>query len=62
MSLLTRTHRTLISIPIGSSLQSNVGPRAMVWFLIGALSLALAACSISRAAYMGYKWRWNARV
>ncbi|KFZ10085.1 hypothetical protein V502_08323 [Pseudogymnoascus sp. VKM F-4520 (FW-2644)] len=53
---------TLVSIPIGSSLQSNMGPQAMVWFLVGALSLALMACSISRAAYMGYKWRWNARV
>ncbi|KFY85891.1 hypothetical protein V500_08039 [Pseudogymnoascus sp. VKM F-4518 (FW-2643)] len=53
---------TLVSIPIGSSLQSNKGPQAMVWFLVGALSLALMACSISRAAYMGYKWRWNARV
>ncbi|OBT84874.1 hypothetical protein VE02_05908 [Pseudogymnoascus sp. 03VT05] len=53
---------TLISIPIGSSLQSNVGPQAMVWFLAGVLSLSLIACSISRAGYMGYKWRWNAKV
>ncbi|KFY53706.1 hypothetical protein V496_07394 [Pseudogymnoascus sp. VKM F-4515 (FW-2607)] len=53
---------TLVSIPIGSSLQSNMGPQAMVWFLVSALSLALMACSISRAAYMGYKWRWNAMV
>ncbi|KFY41541.1 hypothetical protein V495_04897 [Pseudogymnoascus sp. VKM F-4514 (FW-929)] len=44
---------TLIAIPIGSSLQSNMGPQAMVWFLVGALSFALMACSISRAAYMG---------
>ncbi|KFZ00662.1 hypothetical protein V501_10572 [Pseudogymnoascus sp. VKM F-4519 (FW-2642)] len=53
---------TLVSIPIGSSLQSNVGPQAMVWFLVGVLSLSLMACSISRAGYMGYKWRWNAKV
>lgn len=62
LSLLTHPHRTLIAIPIGSSLQSNVGPQAMVWFLVGVLSLSLMACSISRAGYMGYKWKWNARV